>query len=162
MNTRGGASATLKKRERNGWIFCFLKTSKKLYKTFFLSELLIFCNRKRKMSDSLKKTSNSLIRSFVLSDLSQSLTFAHLSWATWAIRSFFLSDLSKWANDWWANEWWAKEQIPNPRYHKCFTGKNYVNARHWSDDKVLAGRAIFRGESNPGRLVLNSVSVDDR
>ena len=66
------------------------------------------------MRDLLKKPSNSLIRSFVLSELSESLTFAHLSWATWTIRSqslicperpeqiahicsFVLSDLSKWA-----------------------------------------------------------------
>ena len=32
---------------------------------------------------------------------------ALLSWATWAIRSFVLSDLSECANEWWANERWA-------------------------------------------------------
>jgi hypothetical protein len=37
-----------------------------------------------------------------------------------------------------------------------------VNARHWSDDKVLEGRAFFRGEQNPGRLVLDSVNAADR
>ena len=31
--------------------------------------------------------SDSLIRSFVLSDVSESLTFAHMLWAIWAIRS---------------------------------------------------------------------------
>ena len=39
------------------------------------------------MSDLLKKTSDSLIYSFIMSDLSESLTFALLSLATWAIRS---------------------------------------------------------------------------
>ena len=65
-------------------------------------------------------------RSFVMSNLSDSLTVAILTWATWAIRSqslicperseqithsrsFDLSDLSKWANGRWANE-----RIPNP------------------------------------------------
>ena len=75
------------------------------------------------------KKSNSLDRSFLVSDLSKSLMVAHLSWATWASRSqllicpersewishsrsFDLSDLSKWAN----------EQIPNPAF---FPGYNY-------------------------------------
>ena len=80
-------------------------------------------------------------RSFIMSSLRESLTVAHLSWATWAIRSlslfwyewperfahshsFFLSDLSKsltvahliWAI--WANEQmskWANEQWANER-----------------------------------------------
>ncbi len=37
-----------------------------------------------------------------------------------------------------------------------------MNARHWSDDKVLEGRAFFRGESNPGRLVLDTLTAADR
>ncbi len=41
-------------------------------------------------------------------------------------------------------------------------GKSHVNARHWSDDKVLEGRAFFRGESNPGRLVLDTLTAADR
>ena len=65
-------------------------------------------------------------RSFVMSDLSDSLMVTHLSWATWAIGSqsiiclersgriahscsFDLSKMSKWANEQWANE-----QIPSP------------------------------------------------
>ena len=73
-------------------------------------------------------------RSFIMSSLRESLTVAHLSWATWAIRSlslfwyewperfahshsFFLSDLSKsltvahliWAI--WANERMSNEQM---------------------------------------------------
>ena len=74
---------------------------------------------------------------FIMSNLSESLTLALLSWATWAIcslslicpeqpeqfthsRSFVLSDLINsltvayliWAI--WANERWANEQNPNP------------------------------------------------
>ena len=58
--------------------------------------------------------------SLVMSDLSKSLTFAHMPWAIWAIRSqsltcpewperfthgrsFVLSDLSEWAMSKWAN-----------------------------------------------------------
>ena len=61
-----------------------------------------------------------------MSDLSDSLTVAHLSWATWGIRSqsliclerseriahsrsFDLSEMSEWANERWANE-----RIPSP------------------------------------------------
>ena len=44
-----------------------------------MSESLIFLNKKQgRMSDSLKKASNSLIHSFIMSDLSESLTVAHL------------------------------------------------------------------------------------
>ena len=44
-----------------------------------MSESLIFLNKKQgQMSDSLKKASNSLIHSFIMSDLSESLTVAHL------------------------------------------------------------------------------------
>ena len=33
-------------------------------------------------------------------------------------------------------------------------GKSHEEARHWSDDKVLGGRAFFRGDHDPGRYVL--------
>ena len=83
-----------------------------------LSELLVFCERK---TDLLKKKSDSLICSFIMSDLSESLTVTHLSWANWVIHSqwlicpeqseriahncsFDLSDLSEWANEGWLNE----------------------------------------------------------
>ena len=39
----------------------------------FLSELLVFCENKLAMSDLLKKTSDLLIRSFLVSNLSDSL-----------------------------------------------------------------------------------------
>ena len=51
---------------------------------FFLSESLVFfCERKserakERMSDSIKKTIDLLIRSFIMNDLSESLTVAHL------------------------------------------------------------------------------------
>ena len=78
----------------------------------------------------------SLIRSFIMSNLSESLTVAHLSWVTWAIcsrwlifleraerfahsRSFVLSNLSesltvahliwaKWANEQMSDEWMSE------------------------------------------------------
>ena len=82
-------------------LLLFLKKFKKLQKTYkiFLSESLIFCEQKRKWAICSKKLSNSLICSFVLSFLSESLTFAHMSWATWVIRSQSLI---------------CPEQIPNP------------------------------------------------
>ena len=48
------------------------------------------------MSNLLKKTSNSLIRSFLVSNQRDSLMIAHFWWATWAIHShhsFLVSDL---------------------------------------------------------------------
>ena len=82
-------------------LLLFLKKFKKLQKTYkiFLSESLIFCEQKRKWAICSKKLSNSLICSFVLSFLSESLTFAHMSWATWVICSQSLI---------------CPEQIPNP------------------------------------------------
>ena len=55
--------------------------------SIFFSKLRIFCEWKRKWAICTKKPSDSLICSFVLSDLSKLLTFAHLSLATWAICS---------------------------------------------------------------------------
>ena len=61
----------------------------------FLGKLLVFCEKNERMSDLRQKTSNSLICSFLVSDLSDSLMLAHFWWATWANRSNF----------WWAT--WA-------------------------------------------------------
>ena len=35
------------------------------------------------------------------------------------------------------------------------------DGRHWSDDKVLEGRAFFRSSLSPGRLLLDSVKLAD-
>ena len=79
---------------RNGRILCLLKTSKKTVKNvpkydffeFFWANCSFIVSKKIN-ERLLKKPSNSLICSFVLSNLSKSLTLAHMSWATWAIRS---------------------------------------------------------------------------
>ena len=47
------------------------------------------------VEDSLKKMSDSLIRSFPLSDLSESHMVAHFWWAKWVIRSHRSFDLSE-------------------------------------------------------------------
>ena len=36
-----------------------------------------------------------------------------------------------------------------------------MEARHWSDEKVLGGRAFFRGDQTPARLVLDNVQPED-
>lgn len=41
-------------------------------------------------------------------------------------------------------------------------GNNHEDGRHWSDDKTLGGRAFFRGDHFPGRLVLDNVKPSDR
>ena len=48
------------------------------------------------------------------------------------------------------------------RYDTRGGNKSYDEARHWSDDKVLTGRAFFRGDHDPGRLILESVSNKDQ
>ena len=56
-------------------------------------------------------------RSFPLSDLSDSVTVAHLSWAIWAIHSQLLiwfernEEMSEWANEGWANEQMRDERM---------------------------------------------------
>ena len=82
------------------------------------------------MSDSLKKMSYSLILSFLVSNLSDSLMIAHFLWGTWANRSwslifgerseqiahdrsFPLRDLCKWlmvAHFWWGI-WMNRSQL---------------------------------------------------
>ena len=53
-----------------------------------------FCEQKSEWAIYSEKTSYLLIRLFIMSNLGESLTVAHLSWATWAIRSwsFFLHE----------------------------------------------------------------------
>ena len=47
-------------------------------------------------------------RSFVLSDLSESLTVAHLIWAKWANEQMSDERMSEWAMSEWANEWMSE------------------------------------------------------
>ena len=51
---------------------------------------------------------------------------------------------------------------PNYRYDPRGEDKSYEEARHWSDDKVLTGRAFFRGDHDPGRLILDNVGAKDQ
>ena len=95
-------------------------TEKYIFVNFFLSELLIFCEGKRNEQFSQKK-SELLIRSFIMSNLSESLPAAHERPERFAHHhSFVPSDLSElltvahlsWAI--WANEQMGDERIPNP------------------------------------------------
>ena len=43
----------------------------------------------------------------------------------------------------------------------CFLDQQLEEARHWSDDKVLEGRAFFRSSVQPGRLVIDNVKPFD-
>ena len=107
--------------------FASLKKFKKMLKTYTKYNLLNFFEgiahllwAKEKWAICSKKPSNSLICperpegnahicSFVMSDLSDSLTVAHLSWATWANPSHLLicpeqfEHMSEWAMSEWAN-----------------------------------------------------------
>ena len=40
-------------------------------------------------------------------------------------------------------------------------GQSHLDARHWSDENILGGRAFFRGDQNPARLVLDNVTPVD-
>ena len=79
---------SLKKRDwENRWFFknnLLKKFLKIQFYSNFLSQSLFFCKR---MSNLLKKTSDLLIHSFIMSPLSKSFTVALLSWVTWAICS---------------------------------------------------------------------------
>ena len=63
----------------------------------FSERITRFLPKTKWMTDSLKKTSDLLIRSFLVRDLSVLLMVAHLWWATWAIAHS--------AHFWWAT--WA-------------------------------------------------------
>ena len=117
----------------NSLTFCFFKLFKNcediqkncFFSSNFFERIACFLWAKEGKQFSQKK-SDLLICSFIMSNLSYLLTFAHFSWATWSICSLWLicpewpvrtaqicsfvsSDLSKGANEQWANE-----QIPNP------------------------------------------------
>ena len=40
-------------------------------------------------------------------------------------------------------------------------GQSHAEARHWSDENVLGGRAFFRGDQKPSRLVIDQVQGND-
>ena len=72
---------SLKKIEWANHLFSNKKRTKKYdFSYIFLLQIAGFLWAKERMS-------NSLIRSFIMSNLSELLTVAHLSWGTWAIRS---------------------------------------------------------------------------
>ena len=118
-------------------IHSFAHSLTSLTKNNGMRESLIFFKIKN-----LYKTYKKMLHFF--SHLSDLLTVAHLSWATWAIcsrlliclewpeqfahsRSFVLSNLSKsltgahliWAK--WAKERWANERIPSPALNHSTT-----------------------------------------
>jgi len=57
---------------------------------------------------------------------------------------------------------WFKNDSAKPIYTYDTRGKSYLDARHWSDDNILEGRAFFRGDNNPGRLVLDNINPNDQ
>ena len=40
-------------------------------------------------------------------------------------------------------------------------GQSHAEARHWSEEKILGGRAFFRGDLKPARLVIDNVKGTD-
>ena len=47
------------------------------------------------------------------------------------------------------------------KYSYDTRGQSHLDARHWSDEHVLGGRAFFRGDQSPARLVLDNVRRSD-
>ena len=47
------------------------------------------------------------------------------------------------------------------KYFSSSVDHNLDEARHWSDDKTLEGRAFFRSTVSPGRLVIDNVRPSD-
>ena len=88
----------------------------------FSKRIARFLPKNERMSNSLKKMSDSLIRSFLVSDLSDSLTIAHFLWATWGNRSFLLifgerpERFTHIAHLWWAT--WAIHSHRSPKKRK--------------------------------------------
>ena len=79
----------------------------------FFERIARFLPKNEQMSYLLKKMSDSLIRSFLVSDLSDSLTIAHFLWAPWANRSRTLIWFKR-------NERWANERIPSPGFQWAY------------------------------------------
>ena len=40
-------------------------------------------------------------------------------------------------------------------------GQSHAEARHWSEEKILGGRAFFRGDLKPARLIIDNVKGTD-
>ena len=40
-------------------------------------------------------------------------------------------------------------------------GQSHAEARHWSNEEVLGGRAFFRGDQHPAKLVIDNVKGAD-
>ena len=47
-------------------------------------------------------------------------------------------------------------------YCHLIVEKSLPEARHWSDDAVLEGRAFFQSSHSPGRLVIDRVKIYDQ
>ena len=118
-----------------------------------------FCKKIEQIRSSLKKLSDSLIRSFMMSDLSDSLMVAHFLWATLAIcswsliffeqterfahsRSFLVSDLSNsltithflWAT--WANCSWSLIFGERPEWFAQSGSFLLSNLSKWANEQI--------------------------
>ena len=122
----------------------------------FLSESLVFA-KKWANERFAQKSSDLLIRSFLVSNLSDSLTVAHLSWAIWANRSQLLiwsegsEQMSKWANSqpcafhtvadltcsWSSSKIWGRidwQVGANPPSSLSFWASTLPAAAYWSNN----------------------------
>ena len=57
--------------------------------------------------------------------------------------------------------WFREEEPTRPIYSVDLRERSLAEARHWSDDNSLQGRAYFQGDSSPGRLVVEGVQAKD-
>ena len=118
-------------------------------------------------------------RSFPLSNLSESLTIAHFLWATWAIRSrllicleqseqiahsgsFYLSEMSE-----WANERMSDERIPSPAkrlfykiyWYRCTRTMLEISVKNFVDKLVFKARKVCREISLQSSKLLSKISI---
>ena len=56
---------------------------------------------------------------------------------------------------------WFKGEQDKPIYTLDAREVSLEDGRHWSDDKVLEGRAFFRSSLSPGRLLIDTVKLSD-
>ena len=85
--------------------------------------------------------------------------------------SILLSDAARGAKDLFGLKLLRKTKLlffaaiaPKTHLPRRYDTRNAAHdeARHWSDDSTLAGRAFFRGDHNPSRLVLDNVRDTDQ